>query len=161
MSKVVTLTNLYKQLKLIKQQGKKVVLVTGCFDILHSAHELFLRRAKQEGDILIVGLEPDKRVHKLKGKGRPVNRFLKRARNLASLAQVDFVFPLPVNLDKPEIQYSLVAGIKPDILAVSSHTAHLDKKKAMLEKLGGRLKVVLVHNPSISTTKILKEGNFC
>ena len=161
MSKVVTLTNLYKQLKLAKQEGKKIVLATGCFDILHSAHAAFLRRAKQEGDLLLVGLESDKRVNKLKGRGRPVNRFWKRARNLEFLSQVDFVFSLPDNLDQKEVQYSLLNAIKPDILAVSSHTSHLSKKKALMDKLGGKLKMVLVQDPTISTSKILKEKNFC
>lgn len=161
MPKVVTLASLYQRLKAWEKNGKKIVLVTGCFDILHSAHELFLRQAHQEGDLLLVGLESDKRIHQLKGKGRPVNPFWKRAKNLAKLPQVDFVFPLPENLNQAQVQYSLIAGIKPDILAVSSHTTHLDKKKAIMKKLGGKLKVVLIHDSSISTSKILKERNFC
>jgi len=155
MEKILSLQWLYRQLPVWRQNKILIVLVTGCFDILHSAHELFLKNAKKEADILIVGLETDSRVHALKGRGRPVNNFGKRAQNLAKLEFVDCIFELPQNIASPEVQESLISGIKPDILAVSSHTEYLDRKKEVVEKFGGKLKIVLARNPLFSTSKIL------
>ena len=154
MGKIISLQALYRQFPQIRN-SQKIVLVTGCFDILHTTHEVFLQKARQEGDLLLVGLETDNRVRQIKGRGRPVNVWIKRAQNLARLSATDFVFPLPEKMAEPEVQYSLIASIKPDILAVSSHTANLDKKKAIVEKFGGKLRIVLPHNPSISSTLLL------
>ena len=143
-------------LKIKKQKAdKKLVLVTGCFDILHSAHQKFLQKAKTKNSLLLVGLESDKRVRVLKGKERPVNSWTKRAKNLSEQKFVDYIFHLPEDLEKKETQELLIAELKPDILAVSSHTKNLDRKKLLIEKYGGQLKIVYLHNPHFSTTKIL------
>lgn len=157
MEKILSLQWLYRQLPLWRQNNVSIVLVTGCFDILHSAHEMFLKNAKKEGGMLIVGLETDKRVNFLKGKGRPVNSLRKRAENLAKLEFVDYIFELPENIGTPEVQESLISGIKPDILAVSSHTSYLDRKKEVVEKFGGKLKIVLAQDSRFSTSKILED----
>lgn len=156
MGQIISLLNLYPVLTDFKKNAKKIVLVTGCFDILHSAHEQFLYQAKLAGNVLLVGLETDVRVKILKGKGRPVNSWQKRAQKLAALKTVDYVFPLPENLADPGIQKALIVGIKPSILAVSSHTSFLDQKKTLVEKAGGKLKVVLLQDKNISTSILTK-----
>jgi len=138
--------------------SKKVVLVTGCFDILHKAHKQFLQKAKKAGNVLIVGLETDERIRRIKGVGRPVNNYLVRLKNLDKLAIADFVFLLPNDLSLKSQQVDLIKKLKVDILAVSSHTAHLDRKRQVMNQVSGQLKVVMNHDAKISTSQILISG---
>jgi D-beta-D-heptose 7-phosphate kinase / D-beta-D-heptose 1-phosphate adenosyltransferase len=75
----------------LKKQGKKVVFTNGCFDLLHVGHVRLLQQARQKGDVLIVGINSDRSVRKLKGKSRPINRENDRAEVLAGLSFVDYV----------------------------------------------------------------------
>ena len=131
------------------------VLVTGVFDLLHQEHINFLKKAKAAGDTLIVGLETDSRVKQLKGKARPINSLNTRIKNLEALNIADKIFALPEKFNKPEHHSTLINQIKPDILAVSSHTPNLSAKKHLIESIGGELKIVHRHNSKISTTKLL------
>jgi rfaE bifunctional protein nucleotidyltransferase chain/domain len=140
-----------------KKLGKKIVLVTGVFDVLHQEHVEFLTKAKGVGDFLMVGLESDVRVKKMKGEDRPINNEVTRVKNLASLSIADWVFLLPEKFDNPLDREKLIIQLQPDILAVSSHTNHLDKKRAIMEKFGGQLLVVLKHNPQVSSTIIIND----
>lgn len=94
-----------------REQGKKIVFTNGCFDILHVGHVKYLQIAKSFGDILIVGLNSDESVSRLKGPTRPVNIAEDRAYLLAALEAVDFV--VPFSQDTP---YDLIKMISPDIL---------------------------------------------
>lgn len=135
----------------------KIVLVTGVFDLLHDEHLNFLKKAKELGDKLIVGVESDKRVKEIKGITRPVLSEEIRKKNLEKLSLADEVFVLPEQFNKPEDHLNLVKKVGAKILAVSSHTAHLDKKQQIMEKVGGRVMVVHEHNPEISTTILLEK----
>ncbi len=157
MSKIISYQKLLLAVKQLRKTGAKIILATGCFDILHFSHRQFLKKAKEQGDILIVGLESDQRVFKLKGIGRPINKWEKRAKALAELKAVDFIFPLPDDLHKAVVQKKIIGRIRPDLLAVSSHTKHLENKKKIMEKYKGRLMIVLTFDPRFSTTKILKQ----
>jgi len=94
-----------------KKNGKKIVFTNGCFDILHVGHVKYLQIAKGFGDVLIVGLNSDASVSRLKGPSRPINQAQDRAYLLAALEAVDFV--VPFEADTP---YELIKMIKPDIL---------------------------------------------
>ncbi len=135
----------------------KIVLVTGVFDLLHDEHLNFLKKAKELGDKLVVGVESDKRVKEIKGITRPVLSEEIRKKNLEKLSLADEVFVLPEQFNKPEDHLNLVKKVGAKILAVSSHTAHLDKKQQIMEKVGGRVIVVHEHNPEISTTILLEK----
>ena len=139
-------------------QNKTIVLVTGVFDILHSEHQKFLIKAKQQDNILLVGLESDTRVKKLKGSHRPINSINIRLKNLADLNIADYVFSLPQKFNTKKDYQNIIKQIKPHILAISSHTPNQPLKKKILEKYGGKIKVVLPHNPQVSTTKIIKKS---
>lgn len=141
-----------------RDQKKKVVLVTGVFDLLHSEHIQFLEKSKKTGDVLIVGVESDTRVRKMKGEGRPINSQNLRAENVRSLGIVDVVFILPEQFSKPADHERLISELKPSILAVSSHTDHLKEKRYLLKKYHGVVQVVHQHNPKISTTDILESA---
>ncbi|MCW8954521.1 MAG: D-glycero-beta-D-manno-heptose-7-phosphate kinase [Sulfurimonas sp.] len=97
--------------KRYKQNGKKVVFTNGCFDILHVGHVKYLQIAKSFGDVLIVGLNSDESVSRLKGPTRPVNIAEDRAYILAALEAVDFV--VPFSEDTP---YDLIKMIAPNVL---------------------------------------------
>ena len=94
-----------------KKEGKKIVFTNGCFDILHVGHVKYLQEAKSFGDVLIVGLNSDASVRRLKGPSRPVNPVEDRAYLLAALEAVDFVVPF-----EEDTPYELIRMIRPDVL---------------------------------------------
>ena len=110
-SKIKTLPKLKAVLKKLKRAKKRVVFTNGCFDILHAGHVSYLERAKSLGDVLIVGLNSDASVKRLKGKARPVIGQKERARVLSALACVDFVV-----IFSSLTPLGLIKSIKPDIL---------------------------------------------
>lgn len=95
----------------IREENKKLVFTNGCFDILHKGHVSYLNQAKLLGDYLIVGVNSDKSVKKLKGESRPVNSELDRAFILDNLKSVDYVTIF--NEDTP---YELIKLLLPDCL---------------------------------------------
>ena len=98
----------------LRSEGKRIVFTNGCFDLLHAGHAQYLRRAAALGDVLLVGLNSDASVRRLKGKGRPVQRAADRAYLLASLSCVSYVtiFPedTPARLIGEVIPHVLVKG---------------------------------------------------
>jgi D-beta-D-heptose 7-phosphate kinase/D-beta-D-heptose 1-phosphate adenosyltransferase len=108
---LVSLPALKKNVLRLKKQREKIVFTNGCFDLLHAGHISLLQKAKSLGDILIVGLNTDRSVRKLKGKGRPVVPEKERALILSALRDVDFVVffsePTPINL---------IRALSPDVL---------------------------------------------
>lgn len=152
--KTQRILDLYR-IRLARVLGKKIVLVTGCFDVLHPEHLKFLKKAKKEGDILVVGLESDKRVREMKRKGRPVNLWQERAKNLVRLNEVDHVLKFPDDFGNKSVRLETLRLIKPDILAISSRDPLEEKKKKECQKIDCKLKVVHQYNPKISTTKLI------
>ncbi len=132
--------------------SKIIVLATGVFDGLHSEHLEFLKKAKQAGDVLIVGAESDVRVKKLKGEERPFQDEQTRVKKLEELEFVDKVMLLPDKFDTWAEHEALIRVVRPDILAVSSHTSHQKGKREIMAIYGGRVEVVHQHNPNVSTT---------
>lgn len=109
--KIVSVSSLKKKLGVLRRAGKKIAFTNGCFDILHFGHASYLDAAKKEGRILVVGLNSDDSVRRLKGSGRPVNSQLNRAGLLAGLAAVDFVV-----IFEEDTPLRLIREIGPDIL---------------------------------------------
>jgi D-beta-D-heptose 7-phosphate kinase/D-beta-D-heptose 1-phosphate adenosyltransferase len=110
-SKLVTLDILHGIVQNAREKKKTIVFTNGCFDILHKGHTYYLKEAKKLGDILIVGLNSDSSVKKLKGDGRPVNSENDRAELLTSLESVDYVV-----LFSEETPRKLIETIRPDYL---------------------------------------------
>ena len=98
-------------IKKIKAERKKIVFTNGCFDLLHVGHIRYLSQAKKLGDFLIIGLNSDRSVKKLKGKDRPINSFEDRATLLSALNSVDLV--IKFEEQTPE---NLIKDIVPDVL---------------------------------------------
>ncbi|MCD6206157.1 MAG: D-glycero-beta-D-manno-heptose 1-phosphate adenylyltransferase [Candidatus Marinimicrobia bacterium] len=110
-AKIVSRKELIGIVRKLQTEGKRVVFTNGCFDILHVGHIDLLEKAKSYGDCLVVGLNSDSSVKKIKGKGRPILPERDRARLVAALQVVDFV----VFFDE-ETPYEILKEIKPDIL---------------------------------------------
>jgi rfaE bifunctional protein nucleotidyltransferase chain/domain len=108
---LISLKKLKEIRKELKQKNKKVVFTNGCFDVLHAGHVDYLAKAKECGDILIVGLNSDSSVKEIKGEKRPIVTELERAFILNNLKSVDFV----VLFNEPTPK-ELISEIIPDVL---------------------------------------------
>ncbi len=148
--KIITLDNLKKICSELRNHRKKIVFTNGCFDILHIGHIHSLLEAKKNGDVLIVGINSDKSVRKIKGKSRPIILEKQRALVLACLYFVDYI----VIFDE-ETPRDIICQILPDILIKGKD--YQDKEIAgedCLKANGKTIKLVdLVEN--ISTTDII------
>ncbi len=151
-TKIIQLWRLARQAKRLKREGKRIVFTNGCFDILHYGHVKYLQDAKAKGDYLVVAVNSDSSVKKIKGKGRPVVPQGDRMRTLAVLGCVDFV--LLFNEDDP---LKLIKAIKPDFLIKGSDWSKKSIVGAsFVESYGGKvLTVNLVKNRS--TSAIIKK----
>lgn len=109
--KTLSPADLYRQVRRWKLLQKKIVFTNGCFDILHKGHLEILSKAASLGDILVVGVNADSSVKKLKGDGRPVNDESFRAAMLASLLVTD-----GVTIFEEETPLNLIRTIEPDVL---------------------------------------------
>jgi len=137
-TKITTLSGLRDKVKVFKQRGKLVVFTNGCFDILHYGHIKYLEDAKSKGDYLIVALNSDSSIKKIKAPGRPVIGQLDRLKTIAALASVDFA--ILFNEDNP---LKLIKALKPDILIKGSDWS---KEKIIgadfVESYGGKVMTV-------------------
>ena len=131
-----------------KIRGKKIIFTNGCFDILHEGHVRYLEAAKSYGDLLIVGLNSDRSVSKLKGTARPINPQLDRAYVLAALEAVDYV--VVFDEDTP---YNLIKAIKPNILVKGGD---YKGKEVVGQDIADELKLVKFIDGK-STTSIIEE----
>ncbi|UCN01055.1 D-glycero-beta-D-manno-heptose-7-phosphate kinase [Sulfurimonas sp. SWIR-19] len=137
-----------------KKNGKKIVFTNGCFDILHVGHVKYLQIAKSFGDVLIVGLNSDASVSRLKGPSRPVNSAEDRAYLLAALEAVDFV--VPFEADTP---YELIKMIEPDVLVKGGDYAG---KEVIGTEFAGELRLVDFVDGKSTTKTIEKiQGKTC
>jgi len=109
--KILPLKKLKNCLLSLKKKGKKIVFTNGCFDILHYGHIFYLKKAKKLGDVLVVAVNSDSSIRKIKGKSRPIIPLKDRIRIIAALDCVDFVTSF--NQKTP---LSLIKTLKPDIL---------------------------------------------
>ena len=136
----------------LRKDGKTIVTTNGCFDILHVGHVRYLEETKKFGDVLIVALNSDKSVRRLKGEGRPINNENDRAEVLNALKSVDYV--VLFDEDSPA---ELLAEIKPDVHTKGAdYTAEtLPEAKIILEN-GGRLEFISFVEGKSTTSTIAK-----
>lgn len=136
------------------RNAKRIVLAGGVFDILHFGHIHFLREAKKLGDILVVALESDANVKRLKGSSRPFHSQNQRREILESLTFVDEVIILKESMSDEDYR-NLVETLKPSILAVTEGDPILEKKKAHARTV--EAKVIEIPKIKVpSTTQIAK-----
>ena len=151
-SKIKTLKEIQTLFPRLKAKGKSIVFTNGCFDILHYGHVKYLQEAKQKGDILIVAVNADSSIRRIKGRNRPIVSEKNRVRMIAALEGVDYVI-----LFTEVTPLKVIKAVKPDILVKGA-----DWKKAeiagadFVRSYGGRvLTVPLVKNQS--TTNLIRK----
>ena len=140
----------------LRRQGKKIVFTNGCFDIIHAGHVRYLTAAKNFGDVLIIGLNTDESVRRLKGASRPINNQADRAEVLLGLKAVDHVIYFG-----EQTAENLIAEVKPDIYVKGGdYTLKTLPEAAIVQRYGGRVELVnLVAGRSTTNiiSKILAE----
>ena len=110
-NKILSLPALLKKLPALRRQGKTIAFTNGCFDLMHIGHVKYLEEASKGNRVLIVGLNSDASIHRIKGPSRPIVVQKSRAAVLAALESVDFVV-----IFNEATPYKIIAAIKPDIL---------------------------------------------
>ncbi|HXA65459.1 MAG TPA: adenylyltransferase/cytidyltransferase family protein [Bryobacteraceae bacterium] len=151
MSTIFTRERLIDQRLEWKQAGKKVVFTNGCYDILHPGHIRLLESARSLGDILILALNTDASVQRLKGPTRPLVSQDERAELAAALQAVD-----AVTLFDEDTPRELIAAVLPDILVKGADWSHFIAGREEVEAAGGKV-LALPLEPGYSTTGILED----
>lgn len=150
-NKIVQWATLKRRLNRWRKQGKKIAFTNGCFDILHCGHVRYLEQAKRNDRILVVGLNSDTSVRKIKGPKRPIVPQKARAAVLAALACVDYV-----TIFNEETPQRIIATLKPDVLIKGADWK--DKGIAgsdVVKQSGGRVEYVQCV-PGFSSTNMIK-----
>jgi rfaE bifunctional protein nucleotidyltransferase chain/domain len=134
-----------------RQAGKKVVFTNGCYDLLHPGHIRLLEQARSLGDVLVLALNSDESVRRLKGPARPLLPEADRAEVAAALAAVD-----AVTIFEEDTPRDLIAAVLPDVLVKGADWAHWVAGREEVEAAGGQV-TTLALEPGYSTTGILEE----
>ena len=152
MSKIYSLSELKNIIEEKKRKGKKIVLANGCFDLIHVGHIRYLKEAKNKGDILVVALNSDNSVRKLKGHGRPLLTERERVEIISSFYFVDFV----TIFEETDVS-KVIKTLKPDIHAKGSdYTPETVPEREFVKNYGGRIEIT--GGPKVkSTSEIIKE----
>lgn len=155
MRPIIKISQVSKLIQSIQNLNKSIVLVGGCFDLVHLGHLTFLEKSASAGDILIVLLESDKNIKKIKGDSRPINSQINRAKFLTHLTSVDFVVLLP-EMKTDQDYLKLINQIKPNIIAVTQNDPKLNLKSAEAKSINAQLLTVTKNIPQQSTSLIIK-----
>jgi rfaE bifunctional protein nucleotidyltransferase chain/domain len=145
-NKLRSLPALKSALARVRSSGRRVVLANGGFDLLHVGHVRYLESAAHRGDVLVVALNSDASLRRLKGPGRPILPQAERAEILSGLASVDHV----VIFDEPTVERILLA-LRPDVHAKGSdYTRKTVPERAIVLGYGGR--IAIVGGPKVRST---------
>jgi D-beta-D-heptose 7-phosphate kinase/D-beta-D-heptose 1-phosphate adenosyltransferase len=133
-----------------KQEGQTVVFTNGCYDLLHPGHIRLLEQARSLGDVLILALNSDASVRRMKGPGRPVMDEAERAETALALEAVD-----AVTLFDEDTPRELIAAVLPDVLVKGADWSHFVAGREEVEAAGG-IVLTLALEPGYSTTNIVE-----
>lgn len=152
-NKIRSEEEIVKITKRLKQEGKKIVTTNGSFDIFHFGHTKLFEEAKQQGDVLIVGVNSDKSVKEYKGPDRPINPEQARAGVVAALQAVDYVFLFDDTTPNRWLELIL-----PDVHCNSSEYGENCVERPTLDKIGARLHLVgRDQEDGLSTTEMIRK----
>lgn len=141
---------LVRAIEPLRAQDRRIVLTNGCFDILHRGHIEYLHQAKKLGDVLVVGVNSDESIRRLKGPERPINTLEDRLHVLSGLASVDIA--VPFGEDTP---HRLIEAVRPDVFVKGGdYTRERLPEAELVERLGGRV-VILNYVADRSTTTLI------
>lgn len=149
-SRILNREKLLAHVQEARTSGARVILANGCFDVLHVGHVRYLAGARELGDVLVVGINSDAQVERLKGEGRPIMPAAERAEIVAALESVTYV----TIFDEPTVE-QLLLTLKPDVHAKGTdYTEETVPERAVVRSYGGR--VAIVGDPKDhSTSEIL------
>ena len=149
---ILQLNELKQIVSQAKSYKRKIVFTNGCFDIIHGGHIEYLQKARELGDILIIGLNSDSSVRELKGEGRPLKTEVERANILAALKYVDYIC-----IFSEETPGNLIRELKPDIIVKGSdYTIDQVVGREIVEEYGGRVELVPIVQ-GLSTSALVNE----
>jgi D-beta-D-heptose 7-phosphate kinase/D-beta-D-heptose 1-phosphate adenosyltransferase len=151
MKKILTYNQLKKAVKAYRDLEYKIVLTQGTYDMVHVGHGRYLKDAKNYGDILIVGVDSDEKVHARKGAGRPIVPEEERVEMLTYFTSVDHVVIKPINAPK----WSLIKIVCPDVLIATAETYNPQQLKQLAE-FCGEVKVLARKALTSTSAKIRK-----
>lgn len=154
MKKIVFRQEAIHLARIQRKQNRTIVVVGGCFDLLHQGHIAFLNAAKNYGDVLFIFLESDESVKMRKGDKRPKENQLTRATKLLALRSVDIVLLLQGILTDDDYE-KLVTSIKPAIIATTKGDPFRLYKERQAKKIGANVVDVIERIPDYSTTNLL------
>lgn len=136
--KVINLKQLKEIEKISRKNNLKIAFANGCFDVIHPGHIRYLKAAKEVADILILGVNSDSSVRKLKGRGRPFFPLKERLEILSSIIYIDFI--IPFSEEKP---LKIIKILKPDFHCKGGDYKKEEvPEKELVEKLGGKVLIV-------------------
>jgi len=153
-NKILSLEELAARAETLRAAGRRIVVTNGCFDLLHVGHVRYLQAARSLGDLLVVGVNGDDSVRKLKGAHRPINNERDRAEVVAALACVDLVAIFP-----EERAVRLLERVRPAIYTKGGdyNRDSLDPgERSILEKLGAEIRII-PFEPGYSTSALLQK----
>jgi rfaE bifunctional protein nucleotidyltransferase chain/domain len=151
-NKIIDRKSLIPILAGLRKEGKKVVFTNGCFDLLHVGHLRYLEQAREEGDLLVLGLNSDRSVRELKGETRPLLPQEERAEMMAALSMVDYII-----IFDERTPLNLIKELRPDILVKGGDWKREDIVGGKeVESAGGRV-VVVPEIPGRSTSNLIAE----
>lgn len=153
-AKIVDLDTMRTEREKLRSSGKTVAFTNGCFDILHAGHADYLVFAKEQSDVLVVGLNSDRSVKMNKGDDRPLNQEKDRARMLAALEVVDFVVVF-----SDETPIALIETLLPDVLIKGEDWAHCVVGREIVEANGGRVALAPLTEGRSTTNMVEKIRN--
>ena len=150
-NKILALASLKKTIARERSKGKTIAFTNGCFDILHYGHVSYLQAAKKNGRVLVIGLNSDASVKKIKGPQRPIIPERERAGILAALECVDYV-----TIFKEETPLNVIKALKPDVLIKGADWKGKEVVGSDIVKANGGKVELIRYMPNLSTTNIVK-----
>ncbi len=150
LKKILNIIELNNVLDTLKKENKKIVFTNGCFDILHRGHVEYLQKSRELGDFLILGLNSDSSVKRLKGNDRPINNENDRAAVLSALECIDYIC-----IFDEDTPFELIKALKPDILAKGGDY----KTEDVVGREFSKETVIIDFVDGYSTTNIIKKIN--
>jgi D-beta-D-heptose 7-phosphate kinase/D-beta-D-heptose 1-phosphate adenosyltransferase len=147
-----TLAELAKTVDHLKGIGLKIVLTSGSFDLIHLGHVKYLAKAKEQGDVLVVGVDSDAKIRRRKGDDRPMVPEQERLEMLAHQRPVDLLYLKP----EDEERWALIKAVEPDVLVLTTDHGYSEDEQAELEEIVGRIEVV-PRQATITTSERIRQ----
>lgn len=132
--------------------GLRIVLTSGSFDLVHLGHVKYLAKAKELGDVLIVGVDSDAKIHTRKGEDRPMVPESERLEMLAHQRPVDVIFLK----DEDEVRWALIDAVRPDVLVLSTDHGYSEQELAQLRERCGTIHV-LERQAAVTTSERIRQ----